>query len=66
MAASGAAGKNFSTHDPSVTDKSGEKATTVEHKDDYSVNIHGPVNVYTQDAAGFAAGLREANLWFLL
>ncbi|MBD8242486.1 hypothetical protein IFT95_09795 [Pantoea agglomerans] len=60
-AASGAAGKQFSTHDPAVTDKSGEKATTVEHKDDHSVNIHGPVNVYTQDAAGFAAGLREAN-----
>ena len=60
-AASVAAVKQFRTQDAAGTDKSVQGPATVEHKDDHSVNINGPVNVYTQDAAGFAAGLREAN-----
>lgn len=38
-----------------------QKNTPVEQRDDHSISIHGPVNVYTNDAQGFAAGLQQAN-----
>jgi hypothetical protein len=60
-AASGAAGKQFRTQAPAGTDRNAQGPATIEHKDGHSVKINGPVNVYTQDAAGFAADLREAN-----